>query len=422
MHMVLGAGAVDGLYVAGDPTTGQRPTQLDKRDFNTLILELANLVQTAGFALNSADDTQVTQAILRLAAGRQTLRNYLVNGDFRLWQRGIHGFTADAGVNIYGPDRWFVNNNNGPIPLLPFAVNISSIYAGGATVGPFAQTFIPRFGAGNYPAEVMSFGQRIEDVRTLSGQTATLSFWARCSSDGFAVATETDLQPVLRQHHGTGGSPASDVTTPGPVFRVTSTWQRFTWTVDVPTVGAIGTDGWPLAGFPGTPAHSEVKSYLELRFDMTNWNGTLPTSVSLNIAQVQLESGLVASDFEQRPLTLELSLARRYYEKSIGFAQSPSQTTWPCYEGAANALHSGTLASGLNTRFRVTKARIPTVRFRNPENGDVGSGFGRIIWNSVQKDVNTLLYTSVETTGIPQVTGSSTSSPVYGHWEADAEL
>ncbi len=422
MHLVLGAGAVNGLYSAGNPQTGQRPTALDRRDFNTVFSELANLVQGAGFALNELDDSQVLQSVLRLAAGRQLLRNLLINGDFRLWQRGESALTVSAGAPSYGPDRWFINNNVNDVAR-PFQVQKSGTYAGGASTTPFEQTIVPRFQAGNYPGDVMSFGQRIENAATASGEEVTLSFWARTSEENSGVATEADLQPVLRQYHGTGGSPAVDVETLGPTFRLTRTWQRFEWTVTLPTIGALGTDGWPLETMSSDSGANEIKSYLELRFDLDNWNGSAPTNVRVNVGLVQLERGPTASDFERRPLELELQFARRYYEKSMGFAQSPSSSSWPMYEGAAAALHSGTVAVGLNTRFRASKVRVPFVSFINPDNGTGGGlgGLGQIIWNSVAKNVDSLLYTSTESTGIPVVTGSSTNSPVYGHWEADAE-
>ncbi|MFX9081421.1 hypothetical protein ABTN40_20310, partial [Acinetobacter baumannii] len=58
-------------------------------------------------------------------------------------------------------------------------------------------------GAGGSDYE--SLAQRIEGVRSLAGQTVTVSFWAR------RIAGSGNIAVDLNQYFGTGGSPSASV-------------------------------------------------------------------------------------------------------------------------------------------------------------------------------------------------------------------
>jgi hypothetical protein len=129
--------------------------------------------------------------------------------------------------------------------------------------------------------------QRIEDVITTSGQSVTLSYWAKAE-------TATTMVPQATQAFGSGGSTA--VTTAIDSVALTTSWQKFTRTFTLPSVSGktIGAGSFLEVGL--------------LRFT-TSYTGYV------DIANVQLELGSVATDFEHRSYGEELALCQRYYQQ-----------------------------------------------------------------------------------------------------------
>jgi len=104
----------------------------------------------------------------------------------------------------------------------------------------------------------------------------------------------TNFNTYLIQKFGSGGS--ADVTTTLATGQtLTTSWQKFTLTTTLPSISGktVG------AG-----------SSLMLR---PFWNPNNET-YDVQIAQVQVEKGSVATDFEVRPIGEELDLCQRYYQ------------------------------------------------------------------------------------------------------------
>jgi hypothetical protein len=146
----------------------------------------------------------------------------------------------------------------------------------------YAQTVA---GTGN-TANIMY--QRIEDVRVLAGQTAVLSVWLKADSARTVTA-------AARQYFGSGGSADVNTNFTGSAS-VTTSWQRFTFTISVPSISGktIGTS-----------------SALEIQFGMPT--GTTPT---IDYWGVQLESGTtIPTPFQTASGSIqgELALCQRYY-------------------------------------------------------------------------------------------------------------
>ena len=216
--------------------------------------------------------------------------NAIINGGFDIWQRG-NSFTNPS--NAYIADRWWTIQNGG---------------GGTLTVSrqPFTPGELTNTGSGEYPfflrfaltgtetgATVRVLDQRIEDVRTLAAQTVTLSFWAK------ADASRT-ISTSLIQSFGSGGS--SDVGVSGGSFSLTTSWQRFTTTVNLASM-ATKTIG--------------ANSYLIVRF-------TLPINVAhtVDVWGVQLEAGAVATPFKRNAPSIQAELAacQRYYVRFEAFS------------------------------------------------------------------------------------------------------
>ena len=151
---------------------------------------------------------------------RTGFKNYLINGGFRLWQRGT-SFTA---MDAYGADRWkHGSGGTATVSRQEFAL--------GQTDVPGEPEFYWRNDttvAGVGTATLLR--QRIEDVRTLAGQTTTLSFWAK------AGVTKT-FQVVIQQVFGTGGTPSTDVIALNQSQSIGTVWTRYTYSVTIPSIG-----------------------------------------------------------------------------------------------------------------------------------------------------------------------------------------
>ena len=202
-------------------------------------------------------------------------RNAIINGDFRIWQRG-----TSFASNGYTADRWINNSLNGTT-----TISRQAFTAGAAPVSGYEGTFFLRAastGGGSYSIAE----QRIEDVRTFAGQTVTLSYWAKCAS-GTVVN-----DPTLVQTFGSGGS--TEVTASTATATITTTWQRFTHTFTIPSIAGktIGTNGY---------LNARIYRYLG------------SAAVTVDIWGVQIERGTIATPFEQRPIGTELALCQRYY-------------------------------------------------------------------------------------------------------------
>ena len=231
--------------------------------------------------------------LARTASASETAlsnRNVVINGDYTISQRGTSFTQADT----YSLDRWRLNQSG----------ETMSVSQQGFTAG---QTDVPR--AKHYLRVIITttgnnagITQRVEGVNNLSGQSVTLSFYARGGQGGQAVPTT--FRTYLNQNFGSGGSTAVNVqgsTNHG----LTSSWQFFTATV---TLGS--TSGKTVGTSPFT----------EIVFQQTT-----AEACDFDIALVQLEVGTVATPFEHRSYGQELALCERYCTvyKTNGEGQIP---------------------------------------------------------------------------------------------------
>jgi hypothetical protein len=208
-------------------------------------------------------------------------QNAIINGAFDIWQRGT-SFTGTAAANgTYQADRFNAENNS----TTGLTISRQAFTPGAAPVAGYEGNFFLRY-AVTTASSIHGINQKIEDIRTLAGQTVTLSFWAK-------AAAATTLTAIISHNYGTGGS--------GPVdagngsFSVTTSWQRFSLTIANPSIAGktIG-----------------ANSFLNVRLlNLTN------TVFTLDIWGVQLEAGSVATPFKRNGSSLqgELAACQRYF-------------------------------------------------------------------------------------------------------------
>jgi hypothetical protein len=225
--------------------------------------------------------------------------NVIINGDFSINQRAFTPITAGG---VYGFDRWRQDAYNGS-PIYSSQPFTPGNAIPGYEAANFARVAISgQSASGDY----VNLNQSIEDVRTLAGQTATISFWAKAASGTPKVAVE------LVQSFGSGGSPSSNVNTYAGQVTLSTTWTRYSVTVSVPSI---------LGKTLGTTANT---SYLGLVLWTSAGSSFNSRTGSLGIQSntfdfwgVQVEAGSVATRFHTATGTIqgELAACQRYYQQ-----------------------------------------------------------------------------------------------------------
>lgn len=220
--------------------------------------------------------------------------NILINGNFDVWQRGVsgnYGYLADR-WRVLGSDLFEVTQQRTAFLIGQTDVPNNPTFHHRATVTSITGTTNYKF-----------LRYSTEGVENYSGETLTLSFWAK------ANATR-NLSVEFVQYFGTGGTPSAEVNGIG-VKKVTlsTSWQKFTITVTLPSVTGktIGSDNNDYLGIlfwydAGSAFNSRTDS-------LGHQSGTF------DIAQVKLERNEYASEFRKRSYANELSLCKRYYQK-----------------------------------------------------------------------------------------------------------
>lgn len=257
--------------------------------------------------LDSADIVKDSTCELDIAPYNKGFKNYIINGNFDVWQRG-ESQTSDG----YGSDdRWF-NSNVGSTKTHSLVMCTDTERAL-FNANNYSRTVVTSVaGASNYCIKV----QRVEDVNKLAGKTVTLSFWAKADSN-------KNIALELGQSFGAGGSPSVIVVGVGSqLISLTSTWQKKKITITLPSIvgKTLGTNGL-----------QTTYTYVMFWFDAGSSHNSRAANLgqqsgTFDIAQVQLEEGSVATPFEQRPYGLELSLCQRYY--AILSLYSHPDTQW----------------------------------------------------------------------------------------------
>jgi hypothetical protein len=210
-------------------------------------------------------------------------KNAVINGAFDFWQRGT-SFTVNNNI-IYTADRWILlsTNTGGNV-----VASQQAFTPGSAPVAGYEGSFFLRNTATSPTGASFNVWQhKIEDVRTLAGQTVTLSFWAKADS------SRTILSQFF-QNFGSGGSTEIYTGTSYP-YSLSTSWQRFTTTLTLPSLSG-----------------KTVGSGSSLRLEFV-----LPINVSstVDIWGVQLELGSSATAFSRSGGAIqgELAACQRYY-------------------------------------------------------------------------------------------------------------
>jgi len=234
-------------------------------------IQAPSVAGTTTLNLPATSSTLATQNALGV-------RNLIINGDMRISQRGT-SFTSNL-ENTYTLDRWKIHDRlctSRSVTQESFSTGSVSTF--GKEVSNYLRaTFSNDSGA--TPPFVM---HAIEDVKSVAGETVTISFWAKADS-------AQDIELHYSQQFGGGGS--SEVTAIIDTFTLTTSWAKYTTTVTIPSISGktVGTSS-------------------NLRID---WRMPANTAITYDMTLVQLEANTTATPFENRPYDMELERCKRY--------------------------------------------------------------------------------------------------------------
>ena len=300
---------------------------------------------TSNIQLNSDGDTTLLRQNTGQLAG---LRNQIINGNMQIWQRGTT-FT-DIGAGQYIADRWFVLGSDADFERKTWSNGKPYLWMSAPTSGT-------------------SITQRIEieNLYGFEGKEMTLS--AKVQTD-----KPDDVKFIDITYRQTNGDYISMVQAESAATGLTAgVWGNISITFTLPPIPA-DTGCLQLGVMSGAD------------------------NQTIEVFDVQLEVGPVATPFEQRFIGLELSLCQRY------FVRTPSN--YVIWTGAVDTGVTYSVSIPYPVPMRVT----PTV---NNVTSAGGSLFGAPSVNT-SSSYSTILKASATNTG--------NNAYYFAGFDADAEL
>ncbi len=271
------AGTITGLSVGGLPDG-----TVDAGTLASNAVTEAKIATDAVTAAKIATDA-VTAAKIpdTVEAGFKSGRkNLIINGSFDVWQRG----TSITSSGAYNADRWHSSHGAS-------LTTSRQTFTVGQTDVPNNPKYYQRTdGTGLASNQSFEIRQHIEGVETAANQQVTLSFYAKSSvSATHKTAFWQRFDNWSDYQTGIGDSN----------FTTTTSWQRFTRT-------------FTLADISGETVVAGANTLTFVIDGEAGFTGTF------DLAQVQLELGSTATDFEHRSYGEELALCQRYFQRISG--------------------------------------------------------------------------------------------------------
>ena len=285
--------------------------------------------------------------------------NLIPNGSFSVWQRGIVGLTAGSLGTYSTPwaDRWFVTKND---ITMTTATVTRQTFTSDQTDVPGSPLYYTdcRFSYSGSPTN--SQRPKLENIqkeaRLLQGQWATLSFWAKSTSN---TSTMDLVFNRYRDTYTTTLGVTTDITNrqsviQGVSFDDSNIWQEYSYDFTV--------DPW------GVTLSPQEKGWFSVGFEFPNQSSTI------SIAQVQLDvrgsNGPLAYISPEK----ELERCKPYYQRTYNLNQNNGWT------GDSNqnecVVQLGNLSSQKSyfVKFPTEMVNTPTVSLYAP-NGSLGDAY-----------------------------------------------
>ncbi|AZS78799.1 hypothetical protein ELS24_10290 [Achromobacter spanius] len=318
------------------------------------------------------------------SGGGFSFKNKIINGDFRVWQRGTSiGPITSASSNPYVSDRWRATIS-GSSSITVTQQMASSDY-GQARTGAFTARVTSNAAESPAAGDKNRLSQAVEGQNLLSfamgtlwGGSFTLSFWVKASIVGtYCVAFLNSGSPSYRAYVANFSIGAANV------------WELKRITVPIDSSGLAN---WVRDTGLGMQVIFDLGSGSNYEGAVNTWLSTETTrttgavrlvgtnAATFEVGQVQLEMGTQQTPFDDRPYEVEFDLCRRYFWRAPN-----SSYMW-----------SGNTTSGItyyaSCLLPVTMRATPTVS-GTTSNGE--SGFPTSFAGASPQTANTVVVSKV---------------------------
>ena len=259
-----------------------------------------------------------------LVGSNFNFKNRIINGDFQIWQRGEDVTKSKLASGYYGVDRFFIWNygidsNGNRQPALDIR-NLKST-DGKVSTSKFIVTDVDT----SLSSITMGITQRVEPINywDIIGKKVTISYWVK--------SNRTELiHYVSHRYKDSNGNAIGEWIDSTTINLEPDVWTKFTRTF------LLDSENF-------TTIENEL--FTEL-FGLRLLDPTVDDYIELK--QIQLEVGNIATEFEYIPYDIQLLRCMRYYE-------------WfhIDYSGFDNA---NTVNSTNTISFKVKKRVLPSIR------------------------------------------------------------
>jgi|SaaInlStandDraft_1057018.scaffolds.fasta_scaffold48498_3 hypothetical protein len=336
--------------------------------------ELKKPTGVAGEAMLRAETPQ--EQFNLIGAGR---RNIIINGDFQVSQRGDYSSASNLVESTYFVDRWRTRNSNSMTATKAHSTRKVALNQTSAGTGSIRI---------DQKIEIIDNEQYTDKYMTLSADIKSNDSNARMG------VYHQGWDPKNTQHSGGGG------------------WERLTLTFWTGTL-VTGNEFSIQLGIDGDSS-ADV---------------SIAAGAYVEIKNVQLEFGKVATPFEHRSYGEELALCERYYQKSYDKDAYVTGSTSLSTVGSVDHYGSSDATNVLaQVYFRTQMRDAPTVTTYDPNSSNGGNAYaGRayVASNSGTASYNTTT-NNIGSTGfrsyVPKNGAGWAAHRIIFQWQAVAEL
>jgi hypothetical protein len=369
-----------------------------------------NLAALAGLTGAAKKIPYFTAAGAMANVGLFSNKNAIINGDFNIWQRGV-SFVGLTGV-AYTADRFYYNRSGAMTHDVSRSSDTPTIAQAGRGFNYSAlidcQTIDSSIGA----TDLCIYETPIEGYNflPLAQKVMTLSFWVKATKIGIYcvyLANSINDRSYIAEY----------------AINASDTWEFKTITIAAsPTAGAwnytngVGLRvGFVLAAGSNSQTTKDVWQTGAYFATANQVNACDNAANNFRLCGIQLETGLVATDFENRSFKEESELCQRYYEKSYDLGTAPGSIT---SAGCHCYTNQNTQGNRTTSYFKVAKRATPAVTSYSVSTGATG----KIRVASNTTDTNCTVGDIGEGSFTNAPSATTTLSELYYHWTANAEL
>lgn len=337
-------------------------------------------------------------------------KNAIINGDFNIWQRGT-SFTSVAD-STYTADRFLYFKSGAMVHDISRSSDVPTIAQAGRLFNYSALIDCQTVDSSIATGDFCIYQQKVEGYNwlPLAQKIVTVSFWFKATKTGTYCASLGNVSPFDRSIVKEFTVNASD------------TWEYKTLTFSAsPSAGTWDyTNGVGVrlsiclaagATYQTTADAWQTGNY----YATTNQvNACDSTSNNFKICGIQLESGSVATPFEQRSFQQEVTLCQRYFEKSYELG-TPIDTVTAL--GEVLYSNQASQSNYVSVGFKTTKRATPTITISNPVTA------GNSIRNySASTNLAATVADSSDNRFNLRLTSVGTLTDLGFHWYASSEL